>query len=81
VKQIDLAKPNDEDSAAGDVVAAYGFEIVTTDPKFGDVTSVFSFRNDSNGYYGGNLYQMDRIGDSMPSRELTDDFLGEIHNL
>lgn len=36
-------------------VAYYGYEIVTEDPKFGPVTSVFSFRNSSNGYYGGSL--------------------------
>lgn len=32
---------------------AYGFEIVTEHPTWGEQTSVFSFRNESNGYYGG----------------------------
>lgn len=36
-------------------VECYGYEIVTEDPMFGEVTSVFSFRNSSNGYYGGSL--------------------------
>jgi len=36
-------------------VQAYGFEIVTEHPTFGEQTSVFSFRNRSNGYYGGSL--------------------------
>lgn len=32
---------------------AYGFEIVTEHPLWGEQTSVVSFRNESNGYYGG----------------------------
>lgn len=31
----------------------YGFQIVTEHPKWGPQTTVFSFRNESNGYYGG----------------------------
>lgn len=58
VKAIDLS---DSDSKVPvnrndyDSVACYGYEIVTEDPKFGEVTAVFSFRNSSNGYYGGSL--------------------------
>lgn len=44
-------------------IAVYGFEIVTEDPTFGDVTTVFSFRNSSNGYYGGWMYYH---GDTIP---------------
>ena len=33
----------------------YGYRFTTEHPNFGPVTSVFSFRNDSNGYYGGSL--------------------------
>jgi len=36
-------------------ISVYGYEIVTKDPVLGEVTSVFSFRNYSNGYYGGSL--------------------------
>lgn len=75
-KYIDLETPTDEDAQKGDSVAAYGFEIVTHDPKYGDVTSVFSFRNDSNGYYGGSLHQLTEV-DEIPTRQLTEDFLGE----
>jgi hypothetical protein len=39
-------------------VLIYGYEIVTCDEKFGEVTSVFSFRNYSNGGYGGNLHRL-----------------------
>ena len=42
-------------------VEVYGYEIITEDEKFGDVTSVFSFRNYSNGAYGGNLSLVDTI--------------------
>jgi hypothetical protein len=38
-----------------DSVSCYGFRFITEDPLFGDVSSVMSFRNDSNGYYGGEL--------------------------
>ena len=74
-KAIDLEAPDDEDSRKGDVVEAYGFEIVTEDPQFGEVTSVFSFRNDSNGYYGGTLYRADSA-EPMPKRQITDDTAG-----
>lgn len=52
--------------------AAYGFEIVTEHPTFGEMTSVFSFRNYSNGYYGGWIEEMD---DCKVSPEIFDDVL------
>lgn len=73
-REIPLDDPTDEDARNGDVVVAYGFEIVTNDPEFGEVTSVFSFRNDSNGYYGGWMcYTEDRPTDL---KELAIDELG-----
>ena len=36
-------------------IQVYGYRLVTVDPAFGEVSSVFSFRNYSNGYYGGSL--------------------------
>lgn len=33
----------------------YGYQITTIHPVYGEVTSVFSFRNMSNGYYGGEI--------------------------
>lgn len=33
----------------------YGYRLTTEHPVFGDVSSVISFRNDSNGYYGGSM--------------------------
>jgi len=35
------------------LIRCYGFQIFANDEKFGDMTCVFSFRNSSNGYYGG----------------------------
>ncbi len=51
----------------------YGYRITTEHPRFGPVTSAFSFRNDSNGYYGGwmDLFEVDTIPAGMLS--LTDD--------
>ena len=34
-------------------IQVYGYRIVSIDPVLGEVSSVFSFRNYSNGYYGG----------------------------
>lgn len=39
----------------GDCVRVYGYRIFTMHPKWGEMTCVFSFRNDSNGYYGGTM--------------------------
>lgn len=36
-------------------IQVYGYQLTTVSPEFGEVTSVFSFRNYSNGYYGGDL--------------------------
>lgn len=75
VRDIPLADPDDADSREGEVVAAYGFEIVTTHPAWGEQTAVFSFRNDSNGYYGGNLVRQEKAIPVEAGSELTDDCL------
>jgi hypothetical protein len=36
-----------------DSLVVYGYRIVSDHPEWGEVTTVLSFRNDSNGYYGG----------------------------
>ena len=38
-----------------DYVQCYGYQLFSEHPVWGEQTSVFSFRNDSNGYYGGEL--------------------------
>lgn len=73
-RSIDLEDPDDEDARRGDVVVAYGFEIVTEHPKWGEQTSVVSFRNDSNGYYGGSLVRIN-VSCWDPRRELFTDCL------
>lgn len=55
--------PRCKEEGHEDYLRCYGFEIVTEDPEFGEVTTVFSFRNDSNGYYGGWMYYS---GDTIP---------------
>lgn len=49
-------------------IQCYGFELVTNHPKWGEVTSVFSFRNSSNGYYGGSMNPCTAV----PEDKLTD---------
>lgn len=57
VKRVEL-HPTDllasgEDS--GESIQVYGYQITTESEYYGPVTSVFSFRNSSNGYYGGSI--------------------------
>lgn len=47
----------------------YGYRLITEHPLFGEVSSVFSFRNDSNGYYGGEMYLVD-AADGVTGQEL-----------
>ena len=54
-----------------DSLACYGYQFTTHSEEFGDVTSVFSFRNESNGYYGGSLE--DRSNDTLVEPEITED--------
>jgi len=55
-------KCSDED------IEVYGYQINYLDPKFGDRTAVFSFRNYSNGYYGGWMDGeiIDKLPDNLP---------------
>lgn len=53
VKEVELGGMEPE---YGDRTDCYGFQLTTEHPEFGPVTSVFSFRNDNNGYYGGWMY-------------------------
>lgn len=48
----------------------YGYRIITEHPYWGEQSSVFSFRNESNGYYGGWMEQV-KQRDGLP--DLTED--------
>lgn len=52
VEEIDLGEPKDANAMKCDCCAAYGFRLIT-EGRYGDQSAVVSFRNDSNGYYGG----------------------------
>ena len=57
IKQVEL-HPTDllvTSSRYEDCIQVYGYQITTESEVYGDVTSVFSFRNASNGYYGGSI--------------------------
>lgn len=60
-------KRSDED------IKVYGFAITTISEEFGEMTSVVSFRNYSNGYYGGYLSLSTFTGEVLP--EIFDDVL------
>jgi len=56
VKEVELKTDERMDAKRyQEDVKVYGYTITTENPTWGDVTSVFSFRNYSNGYYGGSL--------------------------
>jgi hypothetical protein len=55
-------------------VEFYGYAITTVHPRWGEQTTVFSFRNESNGYYGGWLSDPQEPGAVHESqRKLTAD--------
>ena len=58
--------------ALGELIQKYGYAITTESEQFGEMTSVFSFRNSSNGYYGGWMYSTE---DREVSPEITDDII------
>lgn len=68
---VSLDLKADEEVDRYDVIECYGYEIVTNDPKWGELTSVFSFRNSSNGYYGGSMYPED--SPNLNTQEITED--------
>lgn len=57
-------------------VEVYGYQINYIDPEFGERTAVFSFRNYSNGYYGGWMEGevIDKLPENLPPL-ITEDVL------
>jgi len=53
----------------------YGYKIVVEDPVWLELTGVFSFRNESNGYYGGNMHVSDGNEVVEGFTHVTDDIL------
>ena len=68
---IELDPTDLKASHNGDFVRVYGYKIVcepgANDYYYdGQPTAVFSFRNDSNGYYGGSLEAGGKLDESVP---------------
>lgn len=56
VKEVQLTVDERMDAKKyQECVQVYGYQIFWKDDYYGDRTAVFSFRNYSNGYYGGSL--------------------------
>lgn len=51
----------------------YGYRLTTVHPTFGEVSSVFSFRNESNGYYGGWMNRMANPSIPEDAKQITAD--------
>lgn len=67
----------DEDGFFDDYTQVYGYALDYEDPKFGTRSAVFSFRNESNGYYGGWM----EFAESSPAEStftnIVDDVIGD----
>lgn len=64
-----------QDDWVGNYVQVYGYRFITEHPLFGEVTSVVSFRNESNGYYGGWMILVKESNKELQER-LTADKIG-----
>jgi hypothetical protein len=70
---VPVVEPGDEGRYSRTKV--YGYRLITQHPLFGEVSSVFSFRNDSNGYYGGWMELTKDVNHAVQER-LTADKIG-----
>lgn len=61
---------------SGIVTKVYGYRLTVEHPVFGEVSAIFSFRNDSNGYYGGSLEDADGSHIDDPACKITKDVIG-----
>ena len=61
-----------------DSVVNYGYEFVVESPEFGEVTAVVSFRNNSNGYYGGEMVSGELDRDDAPDLVFVQDDILEV---
>lgn len=72
VKQVELNPDLEKDiNKFDESIQVYGYQFTTVSERFGEMTSVFSFRNYSNGYYGGELD--DIAGDQAVEPKVTED--------
>jgi hypothetical protein len=53
-RELDLSHDNHDQDY--EYIRVYGYEFVSEHPVFGEQTTVVTFRNSSNGYYGGSMY-------------------------
>jgi hypothetical protein len=73
VEEIELDVPDYTIKPENDEIEAYGYRLTTEHEYWGKKSSVFSFRNDSNGYYGGWMEHSETFPENIP--EITDDTL------
>lgn len=72
---VDLSDKNGDDGDEyGNCLQYYGYSFTTVHDFWGEQTSVFSFRNESNGYYGGSLALSREIPDLNKLKSITEDW-------
>lgn len=71
---VDISPKEIDDDDINDSIEVYGFRIIVEDEVYGELTGVFSFRNFSNGYYGGSLEGGDLFShiENLPPELLND---------
>lgn len=78
VKSVEEIPEKDCDGFYDEFGILYGFRIVTED-QYGERSAVISFRNDSNGYYGGCLRKSsDDLPIPIESEEIKSDWAWKI---
>ena len=66
----------DVPAADWEEVQVYGYRITAEHPLFGPVSAVMSFRNTSNGYYGGWMDRSHKEPNYLPEHQLFADKVG-----
>ena len=59
-----------------EVIQVYGYRLTTVHEMWGETSSVLSFRNSSNGYYGGWMTDIDPAYRPQDLRSITEDVVG-----
>ena len=67
--------PDSKGPRGEDSVAVYGVRLTTMHPTFGKVSSTFSFRNESNGYYGSEIFRQRDGGQGKESEKRWLDYI------
>jgi hypothetical protein len=78
IAAVDAIPGGSYDPNTYDSIQVYGWRLTTEHPYWGPVTSVISFRNRSNGYYGGSCSALNASSYSWMKPELWHEITADI---